>query len=436
MENNVTAAEGTNDAPVKTPWKAWQKLTFRFFLLFFGITSILVWAFTIYQDLLGISFHGIYTLYKPLAGLLYWLDKHIYHTGYNPKAMRSIPLDNHYGAVYYLTVFLFCLAAAVAWSVADKKNRNYDRLFYWFNLFLRYTLAITILGYGIDKIIPVQMPYPNAFFLKLPFGDFSKNDLLWNFIGVSPGYSIFSGACETIAGLLLLSRRTAVFGYVFLLTIFGKVVAIKWFYNINVKFYSSLLLCYTIYLLAPYAPNLFRLFFKSVPVSIPQPRRVFKTRWKGYLLTAVLLLLPLIYIVRVAVSAKKNYAENAGSLDEQKMYKVTSFKFKDSLSQMAPDTFRWKRIFIWPRSGYLVTWDMSDKYNPYEFKTDSLKRTYTFTKPGNIVEVLNYTYSPKNLLELNGKWKGKNIQVALTLSPIDSITLKKEKITLVHPEQD
>src|SRR5580658_1362238 len=109
MENNITAAEDTNGAPVKAPWKAWQKLTFRFFLLFFSITSILCWAFNIYQDLLGISFKRIYALYKPLAGLLYWLDKHIYHTGYKPGTMRSIPLDNHYGAIYYLTVFFFSL---------------------------------------------------------------------------------------------------------------------------------------------------------------------------------------------------------------------------------------------------------------------------------------------------------------------------------------
>jgi len=436
MENITVSPEDTSAAPVKRPWKAWQKLTFRFFLLFFGITSILCWAFNIYQDLLNISFKGIYEIYKPLAGLLYWLDRHIYHTGYNPKTMRSIPLDNHYGAVYYLTIFLFCLVAAVVWNLADKKNRNYDWLFYWFNLFLRYTLAITILGYGIDKIIPVQMPYPNAFFLKLPFGDFNRNDLLWNFIGISPGYSIFSGICETVAGLLLLSRRTAVFGYVFLLTILGNVVALNWFYNVTVKLYSSLLLCYTIYLLAPYAASLFRLFFKSVPVTILQPHRVFKARWKGYLLTAILLLFPLIYLVQITIFAKKYYAETAASLSEQKMYKVISFSIKDSLLQSAPDTLRWKRIFLWPHSGYLVTWDMSDKYNEYEFKTDSLKRTYSFKKPGNIVEVLNYTYSPKNLLELNGKWKGKNIQVALTLSPIDSIRLKKEKITLMHPDQD
>ncbi len=368
--------------------------------------------------------------------MLYWLDKHIYHTGYNPGTMRSIPLDNHYGAIYYLTVFFFSLIAAFTWGLADKKKRNYDTLFYWFNLFLRYTLAITILGYGIDKIIPVQMPYPNVFFLKLPFGDFSRNDLLWNFIGVSPGYSIFSGACETIAGLLLLSRRTAVFGYVFLLTILGNVVALNWFYNITVKLYSSLLLLYTIYLLAPYAANLFRLFFKGVPVVIPQQRRVFRTRWKGYLLTAVLVLFPLIYLARVAITAKKYYGEVADGLNEQKMYKVTSFTIKDSLTQIAPDTLRWKHIFLWPHSGYFVTWDMSDKYNQYLFKTDSLKRTYTFTKPGKIVEVLNYTYSPKNILQLTGKWKGKNIQVSLTLSPVDSIRLNKERITLVHPDED
>ena len=103
------------------------------------------------------------TPFRPLAGVLHWVDKHIYHIGYNPKTHDSFPGDNHFGIVFYITAFFVVALATVIWSVLDKERANYNKLFYWFCLYLRYLLAIIISHLsGVDKLIRHKCPHPNG----------------------------------------------------------------------------------------------------------------------------------------------------------------------------------------------------------------------------------------------------------------------------------
>ncbi len=89
------------------PWKTWQKISFRFFFPFLALTSYLCWDTTIY--IVHASFYtnqfDLARLYRPMGAMLYWFDRHIYHTGFNPKTQMGYPGDNHYGVVFYLTIF-------------------------------------------------------------------------------------------------------------------------------------------------------------------------------------------------------------------------------------------------------------------------------------------------------------------------------------------
>ncbi len=160
-------------------------------------------------------------------------------------------------------MLLLAVIGAIVWTIAERKKTNYNRLFYWFCLYLRYVLAITILGYGFDKLIPVQMHYPDIATMMEPYGYQGKFNVLWNFMGVSPGYEIFSGVCEVIAGLLLLSRRTAIAGYVVITGVMLNVAAMNIFYNVPVKMFSTYLLLVSLFLLAPYINNMGKWFFSG-----------------------------------------------------------------------------------------------------------------------------------------------------------------------------
>jgi len=341
------------------------------------------------------------------------------------------PIDNHFGVIYYFTLFFLTIVAAIIWSVLDKRRLDYARLSYWFSLYLRYTLAIIILGYGIDKVIPVQMPHPRTVDMVRLFGNQSKEDLLWKFIGVSPGYSIFTGCCELLAAILLFSRRTAVFGYLFVLGVLTNVVALNWFYNISVKLFSSLLWVYAMYLLAPSLHDIFQFFFSAKQARFPKKRFSFRKKEKRYILFGILTLVPLLFLVLESIGDLKLYRDEVKSARKEKMYKVTTFAVNDPV--MVADSIRWRRVlFVYDK--YMLIFDMNDLQDWYQYDVDSLNKTLTLHalyKP--MVMTLRYAYPSDGEMRIDGKWKeAETISVLLKLSPADSMYLNKEKIKIMQ----
>ena len=53
------------------------------------------------------------------------------------------------------------------------------------------------------------MAWPNVAGMLTPLGEQSRLRVLWNFMGISPGYMMLTGGAEIAAGLLLLSRKNA-----------------------------------------------------------------------------------------------------------------------------------------------------------------------------------------------------------------------------------
>jgi hypothetical protein len=414
------------------PWKTWQKINFRFFFPFLGLTSYLCWDTTIY--IVHASFYtnqfDLGALYRPLAATLYWLDKHIYHTGFNPKTQQGYPGDNHYGVVFYLTIFFLSLIIAITWSVLDKKRDNYNKLYYWFGLYLRYALAIVMFGYAIDKLIPVQMMHPGVLAMTTPYGYLNRYYVLWNFMGMSPGYMIFAGACELVASLLLFSRRTAVFGYVLMSGILANVVALNVFYNVTVKLFSSQLLLYTLFLLAPYAKNIFRFFFMGGTTAFSPKEFAFKTRKKKYWMRSVLIAVPGVLMLIIGFGTYYRYIRKTADARREKIYNVTAFVAKDSLQPFMDDSVRWKRMLLNVFGNHALIFTKDDNLEGYEYEVDSLKKTFTFHDDPDkrTWKTFNYTRPAKDRLQLAGKWKGRDVEISMKIWPADSIPLNQEKV--------
>ena len=419
-----------------TPWKSWQKISFRFFFIFLILTSYICWDLTI-VIVHSAFFKGEVELsnsFKPLIGVFYWLDKHIYHTGLRPHPRHLELGDNHFGVVWYLTVILFAVIATIIWSVLGKKRINYSKLYYWFSLYLRYVLAIIIFSYGIDKVIPVQMPAPDAVSMVIPYGHFSRFDVLWSFMGVSSGYMFFTGSLEIIAALLLFSRRTAVAGYLLTVGIMANVVALNWFYNVPVKLFSAQLLLYALFLLVPYLKNIFQVFFMNGTADFLQRSFVFKTSKGNYLMRGALIGIPLAVMLIVTVGTHKRYVQQEKDARNEKLYDVTAFEVKDTTKTPVSDTLRWKHILMNVYGDNFVIANMQDQLDWYDCDADSLKKTFTLhdNPDKKTWKVFSYIKLAKDQLQLTGKWKGRNIQALLKPFPLDSIYLVKEKIKLIQ----
>ena len=261
-------------------WKGWQKLAFRYFFLFLGF-FLFNYEF-VFIFLSVKNYEKIPVIYSIFQKPLFWIDKHLYHTGYDPAIHQDVPGDNHFGLVFYITAAILFLIITIIWSITDRKKSNYLRMNHWFGIYIRYMVAAIMLGYGIDKLIPIQMPFPDVTELSRPFGEQDLFSVIWNFVGASPGYERFAGSCEVIASLLLVFRRTYVFGALFMCTVLCNVVAINIFYNISVKLYSSLTLLSVLFLLIPHIHKLWQFFFQNQSVSLAEPAIEMNTSRKKY----------------------------------------------------------------------------------------------------------------------------------------------------------
>jgi hypothetical protein len=97
-------------------------------------------------------------------------------------------------------------------------------------------------------------------------------NLLWAFMGASRPYVIFAGLVEFAGGLLLLTRRTAMFGALLSTAALANVLMLNLAYDVNVKVAAGVMLTMALFLLAPHATRLGQVFLLNRPThSAPRP---------------------------------------------------------------------------------------------------------------------------------------------------------------------
>ena len=152
--------------------------------------------------------------------------------------------------------WLLCLASAVLAGILSVPRFPDERLYPWFRLLLRFTLAIVMISSGIARLIPVQIPPPGLFDLLRRFGELTPMEELWTLVGASRSFQSFTGAAGLAGGLLLLLPRTALAGA--LISAANLVMAV------------TLSLCYDL----PFKLYVFHLFLVSVLLVAPDLRRL------------------------------------------------------------------------------------------------------------------------------------------------------------------
>ena len=116
-------------------------------------------------------------------------------------------------------------------------------------------------------MFPTQFIFPSFGRLVEPLGEFSPMGLLWNFMGYSTPYIIFSGLAEVTGATLLLFRRTATLGAMTSAAVLLNIVTLNFCYDVPVKLYSVHLELMSLFLLLPDAPALWRFFVLHQPAA-------------------------------------------------------------------------------------------------------------------------------------------------------------------------
>lgn len=202
-------------------WPLWQRVGFRALLIYFVLLT-LPFPLTVVPK-----------LGDAIAGL--------WDTGSG---------DTTYAYLLYAVFIVLALAGTGIWSLLDRKSIAHPRAARWLELGVRFYLGATMCSYGLQKLVPMQMPAPSLSRLLTPIGDISPMGLVWLFMGASPVYESLAGAVEVLGGLLLFHRRTRLLGATLVAIVMTNVVMLNFFYDVPVKLYSCHLLLMAIGILA------------------------------------------------------------------------------------------------------------------------------------------------------------------------------------------
>ena len=406
----VTIRSAKEAAPVKT-WKPWHRVLFRIGFIFFisicipnspewyKIVFNIDWANLHYRDLYdiarfgsGINFFGNAIFGSTLMGYANWI-----------------------------TTALISIAGGLLWTfivqTRHTERKEYNTLYYWLRVIVRYRAGIGIIGFGFTKLLPVQMPYPSLGLLNTNFGDFTAQKIYWLIIGIVPWYQVFAGIVEVTAGALLFFRRTTTLGAILLFGALGDIVYVNFAYDGGVHVYSSYFVLLAAFLLIDDVPRIYRLLVQekyTVPVHIYP---AFKNKLQqftriGLKAATIFIFLILLFKLQLVNFLYDPYKQPsvAGLKTLRGNYNVTEFRINNKLVPYSPaDAERWQEVTFekWTTLTYKVNRPtLIDLSNGGGDPQKDINRTFELSGTGGGRRVFHYYADTINkVLYLEDKFK-------------------------------
>ncbi|MBL7698030.1 MAG: DoxX family protein [Chitinophagaceae bacterium] len=311
-------------------WSKREKITLRFFIIFFVVQVIPFDGAYFFSGWSASSFYNFFRL-----------------TRYYPQWFGIEGFGN------WAIAAVLALAGTIVWTYREKKPVNYDVLYYWLRVILRYRLAIAVIAYGVIKLFPLQMPYPSLSNLHTNYGDFYGWKIYFHTLGITQGYESFLGAVEVAAGILLLFRKTTTFGAGIIIGFTGNVFAANIAYHIGEEAYAAFLLSIALFLFAYDAPRLYRLLVEGRFTYANRFRPVFSDKTIDVTRKALKSAFVLFIIAFSAgtyanfVSGPYKYPTTPGLSKAYGLYNVREFKFNNKLIPYSlTDTNRWHNVIF------------------------------------------------------------------------------------------
>lgn len=328
----------------RRPWPEGQKVLFRIAFVFFIAMSLpndpTWYKNALNLDWLHLHYRDLYDLARFGSGL-----------GLFGNRIFGSTLNGY--AIWVITL-LFAIIVGGIWSAVvqlqTRKPVNYESLYYWLRVVVRYRAGIGIIGFGFTKLLPTQLPYPSLGLLNTDFGDLTLQKIYWLSIGIVPWYEVFTGIVEVAAGALLFFRATTFWGAVLLFGALADIVYVNLAYDGGVHVYSSYFVLLSGFLLVYYVRDLYKLLILEQSV-VPIYFTPTFTGWQQYtrigLKTASIgIFLVLLFWLQWTNWKYDPYKQPAqkGIRELRGNYAVTEFRLNGQLLPESPtDTVRWQQ---------------------------------------------------------------------------------------------
>jgi len=404
LETVAESAPAAIDRPT-VRWTAATRVAFRFCFLYFGLYVVTT---QMLSGMIVAPNWGIPPLevLPPLRNVIQWTALHVFHVTQPLVITGSGSGDKTANWVAAFCLLAISALGTVAWSAIDRRRDAYPSLDRWFRLFLRLAVATTMLGYGMAKAFPLQMPYPPLTRLLEPFGNFSPMGVLWYSVGASPGYERFAGAMELTAAVLLFIPRLSLLGALVCFANSVQIFTLNMTYDVPVKLFSFHLILMSLFLLAPDIPRLTNAVIARVP--------------GGKVLVTAQVVLALYYIGIEVYGANRSWYRFGAGAPKPPLYGIWNVdrQFVDGVERapLVTDYGRWRRVVI-QNANFVFFQRMDETFVNYPAKFDDKANTIALTKPTdkNWHATLAVQRSGTDRMTLTGSLDALRIELRTTL---------------------
>ncbi len=407
-------------ATTPSPWKRYQKITFRFVALFF-ILFIIFLDWSVNPVLSKLYYYG--PLSTLLDGVISWVGKDIFQIPY----LIISPYDGEhndrtYVYLLYFTMGVVAVLGTIVWSLLDRKRQNYQVLYYWLTAIIRYYLAFTMFLFALYKFFKLQFPDLGYYSLTTRLGDMSPMHLAWAFFGYSYEYNVFMGIAES-ASLLLLFRRTTTLGAIITMGALINVIVVNYSYDVHAKLYPTALFIMALFLLLKDAKSIFQFFFTGQAIALNVIKApIFQRPWMR-ISKSVLKIVVIGYFLIFSVAGNIEYQKRSEERVQAKskysgLYDVASFVVnKDTL--LPEDPLRWHQLII--GDGVLEAVRLKEDSVALINVPVNKKELIVYGDPADLVEKMQEVYNELGIAD--------SIYYGM-----DSILIARQKISRFHFE--
>ena len=401
--------------------KASPRIGFRFAVVYFGLYCFFTQILTSLLPIPNAAWLPTdLSRVPPFRWLVLLAARHVFRTATAPNYA-----DTGSGDTLFDWVTLCCLLAIAAigtavWTFLDREFKRHDAVAKWFRVSIRICLAGQMITYGLVKVIPLQMPFPNLTRLLEPYGNLSPMGVLWASIGASPAYETFAGCAELLGGILLMFPRTTTFGALICVADMTQVFMLNMTYDVPVKLLSFHLILLSIILLAPDFSRLTRFFFLNDVTERPRNWDLFSTRKANRIALAVQVVFGAWLLGANLYGDVRGWHEYGGGSPRSELYGIWDIDQLvidgKSREPLTTDNERWRRaIFEYP--GRMTFQRMDDSLARYSADINSKDQTLVLTKTDDKNWRANFTYKPgpNDHLEMDGRMDGQTTHLVLRL---------------------
>jgi uncharacterized membrane protein YphA (DoxX/SURF4 family) len=376
------------DAPIPAPshkggrWSLPRRVLFRFTSVFLVLSSLLPLALAArrtFQDTFLFP-----AMEKYWVAMSVWVVTHVFGvTEFNPRYLGG---DSIIQFARIALCLFFAAVATTIWTIVDRRRPNYTIVQEWLRLFVAIVLALTMVRYGVQKVMVVQMAPLSPHQLLAPLGLHTPRQLLWVFMGAAPAYQIFTGLVEVFAGVLLFVPRLLTLGALLTLAVTANVLAMNVAYDVEVKLFACQLLVMAGFLLLPDLRRIADVFvFNRGSAPVERPRLITNPRFAR--LAAVLPLVTAAAVTALTFSTERAIDRQFGApapaaVPHYGIWDVEEFALEGTpLPPLSTDAVRWQRL-VFDARDYVYVQRMSGSLIIASIKLDPGRKMLAFDHGG------------------------------------------------------